>query len=179
MLRIQHSRRSSLTAAIYSATTAQRQQQIHSSSHRSALGKAFVSYTYTKQTDEHHHEPDVSPNTGKRMYVVSPKESAEHDVPGGPYPTADPYVMPPATEQPSHQNAQMSSTSPGLAHPNTTSRVPQNPGGVGESSAVRYRSAPGAMSEGSNGGLGLMDESTTIGTNRLASRNPPPPPGSK
>ncbi|GJJ08025.1 hypothetical protein Clacol_002232 [Clathrus columnatus] len=169
---IQRSRRLS------SSTAAALRQQIHSTSYRSAMGKASVSYTYTKQT-EHHHEPDVSPNTGKRMYVVSPKENVDHDVPGGPYPTADPYVMPPATEPPSNTNAQMSSTSPGPAHPNTTSRVPQNPGGVGESSAVRYRSAPGAMAEGSNGGLSLMDESTTIGTNRLADRNPPPPSGSK
>ncbi len=51
----------------------------------------------------------------------------------------------------------------------------QHSGGVGSSAAVRFSSAPGQMSEGSNGGLGLMDkEGTQKGTGELADRNPQP-----
>jgi len=106
------------------------------------------------------------------MYVVSPKETSSYDVPGGAYPTSDPYVMPQATSAPSE--APMASAAPGAAHPNTTSRVPQNPSGVGTSAHVRYRSAPGMMAAGSEGGLGLMDKSSTTGENTLAERNPEP-----
>lgn len=49
------------------------------------------------------------------------------------------------------------------AHPGTTreglgraGKLPTDEGGVGSSSAVRFRSAPGEMSEGGEGGLGLM-----------------------
>ncbi|KIJ43113.1 hypothetical protein M422DRAFT_31035 [Sphaerobolus stellatus SS14] len=144
-------------------------RQLHTTAARST-DKAFITYTYTKY-DEHHPEPRVS-NNGTRTYVVSPKETSSYDVPGGAYPTSDPYVMPHPTAAP--ENANLSSTSPGVAHPNTTSRVPQNPSGIGSSAAVRFRSAPGEMSAGSDGGLDLMDASTTKGQNRLADRNSAP-----
>lgn len=65
-------------------------RQLHLTRTR-ALDKASISFTYTKQ-NEHHHEPDVSPSTGKRLYVVSPKESTEHDVPGGTYSASSPQL---------------------------------------------------------------------------------------
>ncbi|KIM27134.1 hypothetical protein M408DRAFT_330243 [Serendipita vermifera MAFF 305830] len=54
-----------------------------------------------------------------------------------------------------------SSTSP--AHPATTreglgraGQLKKDEDGIGSSSAVRFRSAPGEMAEGGEGGLGLM-----------------------
>ncbi|KAF8896608.1 hypothetical protein BD779DRAFT_1496856, partial [Infundibulicybe gibba] len=54
-----------------------------------------------------------------------------------------------------------------------------NPSGVGESAAVRWASAPGAMGArgGSFGGIALMDREGTVYPARgieLADRNPPP-----
>ncbi|KAF8530007.1 hypothetical protein JB92DRAFT_2825678 [Gautieria morchelliformis] len=132
-------------------------------------------YTYTKQQDVTP-EPRVS-HTGTRTYVVSPKDSSPYDVPGGAYGSSDPYLTPPQTPAP--QTSAPSSTSSAPAHPNTTSRVPHDPDGVGESAAVRYRTAPGQMHTrgGSEGGLGLMDTARSQAThqhNTLAERNLPP-----
>lgn len=59
--------------------------------------------------------------------------------------------------------SQPSSTASTPAHPGTTKdglgragTLPKNEEGIGSSSAVRFRSAPGEMNEGSDGGLGLM-----------------------
>jgi len=127
---------------------------------------------YAKQ-DEETPEPRVS-HSGTRTYVVSPKESATYDVPGGAYGSSDPYSTPPKTPAP--QTSATASTSPGTPHPNTTKRVPHHPDGVGDSAAVRFRSAPGTMGArgGSDGGLDLMDPEGVKDTNELAERNPPP-----
>lgn len=40
---------------------------------------------------------------------------------------------------------------------------------------MRFRSAPGEMKDGGEGGVGLMDKATTkAGEGELATRNPPP-----
>ncbi len=92
-------------------------------------------------------------------------------MPAGAYPTSAPYVDFAATSVPDNTGGEL------LAHGATTAAAPQNPTGVGESSAVRYATAPGEMGArgGSYGGFGLMDKQrTTPGTGRLAERNPPP-----
>jgi hypothetical protein len=99
-------------------------------------------------------------------------------VPAGAYPTSAPYVNFAAKSVPDSTGMQYSSTGGELlAHDTTTAAAPQNLTGVGESSAVRYATAPGEMGArgGSHGGLGLMDKQRTKpGTGRLAERNPPP-----
>ncbi|THH02796.1 hypothetical protein EW026_g110 [Hermanssonia centrifuga] len=134
-----------------------------------------VSPLYEKQLDHSPH-PQLSPS-GQRTYVVSEPDprSTPYEVPYGAYPTSAPYQNFPATEAPTIEPR--ASTSPNLAHPSTTRAVPQNPEGVQESSAVRFREAPGKLYEkgGSYGGLGLMDEaSTKPGEGELSSRNPQP-----
>ncbi|KAI0058801.1 hypothetical protein BV25DRAFT_1909047 [Artomyces pyxidatus] len=111
------------------------------------------------------------------VYVVSEPDPSDrpYAVPAGAYPTSAPYVNFMSTEAPTAHVS--SSTSSSVAHPTLTRRAPQNEAGVGESAAVRYRSAPGEMGGrgGGDGGLGLMDEATTRpGEGELASRNPPP-----
>ncbi|KAF8479831.1 hypothetical protein JB92DRAFT_3102195 [Gautieria morchelliformis] len=118
-------------------------------------------------------QQDVTPetlvsHTGTRTYVVSPKDTSSYDVPGGAYGSSDPYLTPPQTPAP--QTSAPSSTSSAPAHPNTTSRVPHDPDGVGESAVVRYRYTLA-------GGLGLMDTARSQAThqhNTLAERNLPP-----
>ncbi|KAF9000716.1 hypothetical protein BDQ17DRAFT_1359421 [Cyathus striatus] len=137
-----------------------------------------VSALYEKQYD-HPNEPFVS-HSGTRTYVVSePDASTKHyEVPSGAYPTSAPYVNFTPTEAPDTKGAQHSSTSSSvLAHQFTTRAAPQNRAGVGESSAVRYRSAPGEMGArgGGYGGQSLADPAgTTPGEGQLADRNPPP-----
>jgi len=74
--------------------------------------------------------------------------------------------------------AQYSSTSADLlAHGFTTRAARHHTGGVGESSALRYKSAPGEMGAkgGGYGGAGLVDAAgTQEGTGTLGDRNPPP-----
>ncbi|PPQ96236.1 hypothetical protein CVT26_005563 [Gymnopilus dilepis] len=102
------------------------------------------------QYEKHYDQPSepLSTSGGYRTYVVSePDASYKHyQVPAGAYPTSEPYVNFSATAAPDVTGAQYSSTGSNLlAHEFTTRRVPQNAGGVGESSAVRFRSAPGEM----------------------------------
>ncbi|KAF8899893.1 hypothetical protein CPB84DRAFT_1747645 [Gymnopilus junonius] len=112
------------------------------------------------QYEKHYDEPTEPLNTqagGYRTYVVSePDASYKHyQVPAGAYPTSEPYV---------NFGARRRLTSLAM-------------GGVGESSAVRFRSAPGEMGRrgGGDGGLGLMDkEGTRTGLGSLAERNPAP-----
>jgi len=134
-------------------------------------------FAYEKQTD-YSAEP-ITEHTGYRTYVVSqPDESFKHyQVPAGAYPTSSPYIHFAAAANGPEPGLNYASTSPSLAHPFTTRAVPQNSSGVGESSAIRYRSAPGEMGArgGSYGGMKLMDkDGTTHGKGQLAERNPPP-----
>lgn len=144
-----------------------------------AAPPAYVSPLYEKQV-ETTAAPTLSPS-GQRTYVVSEPDphATPYEVPYGAYPTSAPYRNYPATDAP--LTSPRSSTSPDLAHPVTTRAAPQNPtgsndaAGIQESAAVRFRDAPGQLSPGSDGGLGLMDAaSTKPGEGELASRNPQP-----
>lgn len=122
---------------------------------------AVRTVSHLEKQSDHTSEPSESP-----LYVVSdsPQENF-HGVPAGAFPTSAPYVNFPETDPPDTEGAQVSSTSSDLlAHPQTTRGVPQHEGGVGSSSAVRHREAPGQMGAqgGSDGGLGLMDEKGTL-----------------
>ncbi|KDQ56961.1 hypothetical protein JAAARDRAFT_35560 [Jaapia argillacea MUCL 33604] len=136
-----------------------------------------VSSIYEK--DAHHHtaEPQTSHN-GTQTYVVSQPDPADtpYEVPSGAYPTSAPYENFVATERPEVMDLPHSSTSPNPAHPTLSRMVPRNDSGVGESAAVRNAEAPGELGNrgGSDGGLGLMDNASTKGENKLAERNPPP-----
>ncbi|EAU85411.2 hypothetical protein CC1G_07105 [Coprinopsis cinerea okayama7 len=114
---------------------------------------------------------------GYRTYVVSQPDTGSkyYQVPAGAYPTSAPYVQFTATEAPQYSMNDISSTAAELlAHPITRS-APQNPSGVGASSAIREGVAPGAMGKmgGSHGGLGMMDKAGTT-PGKLADRNPQP-----
>jgi hypothetical protein len=91
----------------------------------------------------------------------------------GAYASTSPYEKQPTATQPKENN---SSTSASQAHPTTTKYAPKNASGVGSSSSVRFRSAPGEMKDGSDGGLGLMDKASTQNLEQkgMASRNPQP-----
>ena len=108
--------------------------------------------------------------------ITESARATPYDVPYGAFPTSAPYVNFAATEPP--VTGPRSSTSPDLAHPFTTRRVPQNSSGVKESSAVRFREAQGELHTrgGSDGGLGLMDKASTKpgDLGELPSSNPPP-----
>lgn len=134
---------------------------------------------YEKQA-EHTAHPTLSPS-GQRHYVVSEPDprSTPYEVPYGAYPTSAPYQNYAATDAP--KTSPRSSTSADLAHPVTTRAATQNPTGandaegIQESASVRFRSAPGQMQDGGDGGLGLMDKATTKpGQGELAERNPQP-----
>ncbi|KAI0635814.1 hypothetical protein C8Q77DRAFT_1170127 [Trametes polyzona] len=133
---------------------------------------------YEKQFD---HSPDpYTSSAGHRTYVVSEPDPADtpYEVPSGAYPTSAPYQHYTRTEAPVPEGAQFASTAPGLAHPATTTKVPRNEAGVGESASVRYREAPGEMGArgGSYGGQGLADaKGTQKGPGgELPDVNPPP-----
>ncbi|KZS87885.1 hypothetical protein SISNIDRAFT_460482 [Sistotremastrum niveocremeum HHB9708] len=130
--------------------------------------------TYAKQDDPMGH-PTIS-DAGTRTYVVSEPDpkGTKYDIPGYVYKSTSPYNIQETTSAPSTQLSSSSSAAP--AHPKLTKQAPQNPDGVGSSSAVRYRSAPGEMSGGGDGGLGLMDESSTrnLEQSGMAERNPAP-----
>ena len=91
----------------------------------------------------------------------------------GAYSSTSPYEPQTETNAPESIN---SSTSTSHAHPTTTQNAPKNASGVGSSSAVRFRSAPGEMKDGSDGGLGLMNkgEMQNLDQEGMASRNPQP-----
>ncbi|KXN81330.1 hypothetical protein AN958_05185 [Leucoagaricus sp. SymC.cos] len=142
-----------------------------------------VTNPYTIYEKQYDFSPEpVATSSGTRTYVVSqPDASASHyEVPSGAYPTSSPYVSYAPAEAPSFKGAQVSSTSSSLlAHEFTTSNraVPYHLGGVGESSAIRYATAPGEMGKkgGSNGGLGMMDWKGVVkGGGELDERNLPP-----
>ena len=127
---------------------------------------------YEKSPDAHGY---ASLAPGQRHYVVSEPDpsSTPYEVPYGAYPTSAPYENFPSTDAPI--TTPHSSTSPDLAHPYTTLAADQNFTGIGASASVRFRSAPGEMAAGGDGGLGLMDKATTQpGQGQLATRNPPP-----
>ncbi|KAF8952490.1 hypothetical protein BDZ97DRAFT_1667134 [Flammula alnicola] len=140
--------------------------------------KDTIAAQYEKQYD-YSTEP-VRSTGGYRTYVVSePEPSSRHyRVPAGAYPTSAPYANFPATAGPETQGIEYSSTGAELlAHGFTTHAVPQHPGGIGESSAIRYASAPGEMGArgGGYGGMGLVDKKgTKAGKGSLGERNPPP-----
>lgn len=139
----------------------------------SPLSPSSSSY-YEKQVD---YSPEPFPShSGNRTYVVSQPDAADshYAVPSGAYPTSVPYVNFTPTQPPNTHAAQISSTSSDqLAHPFTTRAAPQHTGGVGESAAVRYASAPGEMGArgGGYGGQALVDtKGTTPGQGALADR---------
>ncbi|KAG8821587.1 hypothetical protein FRB91_010634 [Serendipita sp. 411] len=92
----------------------------------------------------------------------------DHGVPPGPFPSSAMYKNYPeadqnVVEQMEDAKSRPSSSASTPAHPGTIQQglgkageVEKIEDGVGSSSAVRFRSAPGEMSEGSDGGLGLM-----------------------
>ncbi|KAF8530001.1 hypothetical protein JB92DRAFT_2825674 [Gautieria morchelliformis] len=88
-----------------------------------------------------------------KLLELGDTHTSSYGVPGGAYDSSDPYLTPPQTPAP--QTSAPSSTSSAPAHPNTTSRVPHDPDGVGESAVVRYRTAPGQMHTRGGGGGGL------------------------
>jgi len=66
-----------------------------------------------------------------------------------------------------------SSTSSSYAHPVLTQKAARFEGGVGSSSSVRYRGAPGEMRPGSYGGASLS-QGVNATENQLEERNPQP-----
>ncbi|KAF9533749.1 hypothetical protein CPB83DRAFT_844473 [Crepidotus variabilis] len=136
-----------------------------------------ISSAYEKHYD---HAPEPVAHTGYRTYVVSEPDahSRHYQVPAGAYPTSAPYVNFTATSAPDVTGFQYSSTSGELrAHEVTSRAAAQHAKGVGESSAVRNASSPGAMGVrgGGYGGLAMMDKKGTTTTgSQLADRNPPP-----
>lgn len=176
------------SAARYMSST----NTVGPSSRKSALQNPDEN-TYAKQDDPMGH-PTIS-DDGKTTYVVSDPDpkGTKYDIPGcvsttpwkaqnkcscssysGPYKSTSLYTVQETTDAPSADLS--SSTSAGPAHPTLTKQAPQNEDGVGSSSGVRHRSAPGAMSQGGDGGLGLMDESRTrnLEQSGMASRNSAP-----
>lgn len=86
-------------------------------------------------------------------------------MPAGAYPTSAPYINFAATDEPNTKDVQYTSTGgEQIAHGFTTRAVSHHYGGVGESSAVRYASAPGEMGArgGGYGGINLMDKEGTV-----------------
>jgi len=136
--------------------------------------------TYTKQQDDSVGSEPQTLHSGRKTYVVSEPAPAgtRYDVPGGAYASTSPYTPQTPASAPSSHKKNISSTSASPAHPTLTSstHTAQNPSGVDSSSAVRYRSAPGEMKKGGDGGLNLMDSGTTKNSEQagLASRNPQP-----
>ncbi|TFY79595.1 hypothetical protein EWM64_g4413 [Hericium alpestre] len=143
-------------------------------SENSPLTSAPSSSTTPTPSTPYEHE-----HASRTVYVVSEPDPsyAPYAVPAGAYPTSAPYVNFAPAPAPK-KDAHVSSTSPALAHPTLTRRVPTNEAGVGESAAVRHAQAPGEMGRrgGSEGGLGLMDSATTKPgvDGELAERSPPP-----
>ncbi|KAF8802438.1 hypothetical protein BYT27DRAFT_6759225 [Phlegmacium glaucopus] len=137
-----------------------------------------IASQYEKQYD-HPLEP-ITSHSGYRTYVVSePDASTKHyQVPAGAYPTSAPYTNFAATDEPNTKGVQYTSTGgEQIAHDYTTRTASHHYGGVGESSAVRYSSAPGEMGArgGGYGGIKLMDKEGTIdGQGRQTARNPQP-----
>jgi len=101
----------------------------------------------------------VTSHSGSQTYVVSEPDPQDkpYKVPSGAYASTSPYETQKPAEAPNAGATSSSSNSP--PHPKTTASATHNASGVGSSSAVRYRSAPGEMKDGSDGGLGLMDQS--------------------
>src|ERR1700753_4343989 len=91
----------------------------------------------------------------------------------GAYASTSPYEPQTTTGAPKSND---SSTSTSQAHPKLTQFAPKNTEGIGSSSAVRYRSAPGDMRDGSDGGLGVMDKAGTRNVEQegMAERNAQP-----
>ncbi|KAF9048471.1 hypothetical protein BJ165DRAFT_1459926 [Panaeolus papilionaceus] len=132
---------------------------------------------------EHPVESSMSSRGLYRTYVVSePDDSSRHyQVPAGAYPTSAPYMNFASTSAPAQLlEEELSSTSADqVAHTFTTRATRQHRGGIGASSSIRFRSAPGEMGVrgGSNSGATMMDKEGTVDGplgNRLAERNPPP-----
>jgi len=127
-----------------------------------------------EKADETTSEPTTS-HSGSQTYVVSEPDPQDrpYKVPSGAYATTSPYEPQTGTNPPESLN---SSTSASRAHPTTTQHAPKNASGIGSSSAVRFRSAPGEMKDGSDGGLGLMNKGETQNLEQegMASRNPQP-----
>ncbi|KAF8842094.1 hypothetical protein BDN67DRAFT_966264 [Paxillus ammoniavirescens] len=95
---------------------------------------------YEKQHDASP-EPRLSVS-GTRTYVVSEPDPANspYEVPSGAYSTSTPYVNLSQTTAP-NPGGTHSSTSSSTPHPSTTSAVPKNEAGIGESAAVRNAKA--------------------------------------
>ncbi|KAG8826090.1 hypothetical protein FRC17_008412 [Serendipita sp. 399] len=94
----------------------------------------------------------------------------DHGVPPGPFPSSLMYKQYPEADEGVVEGMEdakrrPSSSASTPAHPGTTQEGLGRAGelekieeGVGSSSAVRFRSAPGEMSQGGDGGLGLMEK---------------------
>jgi hypothetical protein len=146
---------------------------------------ANTTSNYYEKALESSPDPLTNPNSTRTYVVSSPDPSnTPYEVPSGAYPNASPYENPPrvvAANGEDFLNTNPSSTSVSPAHPTTTSTtagmVDRNDVGVGESSAVRFRSAPGEMGKRGGGsyGEGLGDEETTVrNSSKVGERNPPP-----
>ncbi|KAG8998440.1 hypothetical protein FRB90_012297 [Tulasnella sp. 427] len=100
-----------------------------------------------------------------------PESEKKYGAPGGPYQTGNPLETPHKAEKPT--TGEPSSTSPEYAHPVLTKRASRVEDGVGSSSAVRHRDAPGQMSQGGYGGKNLSDGARPT-ENKLAERSAQP-----
>jgi len=115
---------------------------------------------------------DKGPGSAHKYVVAGVLPSEKHyGVPAGAYHSSDP--LEPLVETERHSPGQTSSTSPDYAHPILTQKAARVEDGVGSSSAVRHRNAPGKMEKGSYGGAKLS-EGVKATENKLDERNPQP-----
>jgi hypothetical protein len=155
---------------------------INDESYKAKMHRRIVIYTsiisHTRRT--------ASSSAKSTSYVVStpPKNTSRpipddrivqpnQDLPSSAFPSSSSATMYehfPAADQEAVDRmkaaqSRPSSTASTPAHPGTTQdglgragNLPKNEEGIGSSSAVRFRSAPGEMNQGSDGGLGLMKD---------------------
>lgn len=179
--------RRTLATTAYTHARASNALHSASSEREAAAVKRAASQDYNRElySGTHTSSSNESP---KYVHATAPQSQGEkisdprvkkqdHGESPGPFPTSGLYTHhPPASEElvaklnDTKGEARMSSASVSPAHPTTTTtkdqggglgragEVPRSEEGVGSSSAVRFRSAPGEMAKGGDGGLGLMNK---------------------
>lgn len=136
-----------------------------------ASGRRFASSNAARSGGESyvHATPPKDPSTPIPDERITPPDHGE--APGA-FPTSALYRQHPKLE---NESPLVQGMTKAKEHPSSSSNTPAHPGttreglgragvlekdesGVGWSSAVRHRSAPGEMQQGGDGGLGLMDK---------------------
>jgi hypothetical protein len=122
------------------------------------------------QLSDVNESPEKTPDTPTYVQSSTPPSERGYAVPPGAFPSAAPYAHFPAAARPGVLDRPLASAAPDRAHPVLTAKVPTNEsgvhvdGGIGASSAVRFRDAPGtenAAMGGGAGGAGIQDPQGT------------------